>query len=141
MLARCGYMVSHLASIVGHKRAREMWLLCRRYSAQEMLEWGLINAVVPMEELDAEVDKWCQEMLSLSPTCLASVKASFRHVMKGTMDHDMFENLNAVKPDYFETGEQAEGANAFLEKRAPDFSQWRWGSAEGAAEGAAEGGD
>ncbi len=121
-------MVSQLAAIVGHKRAREMWLLCRRYSAQEMLEWGLVNAVVPMEKLDEEVDTWCQEMLALSPTCLAAIKASFRHVMKGTMDRDMFENLEQVKPSYFETGEQAEGASAFLEKRTPDFSQWRWGS-------------
>ena len=118
-------MVSQLANIVGHKRAREMWLLCRRYSAQEMLEWGLVNAVVPMEDLDAEVDKWAQEMLSLSPTCLASVKNSFRHIMKGTMDRDMFENLNEVNPAFFETGEQAEGAGAFLEKRTPDFSPWR----------------
>ena len=128
-----GYMVSQLANIVGHKRAREMWLLCRRYTAREMLEWGLINAVVPMEKLDEEVDKWCQEMLALSPTCLAAIKASFRHVMKGTMDHDMFENIRAVKPDYFETGEQMEGASAFLEKRTPDFSQWRWGSPPGDA--------
>src|SRR5262245_14386877 len=54
-----GHMVANLANIVGHKRAREMWMLCRRYSAQEMLQWGLINAVVPMEKLDEEVDKWC----------------------------------------------------------------------------------
>lgn len=126
-----GYMVAQLANVIGHKRAREMWLLCRHYTAQEMLEWGLVNAVVPIEKLDEEVDKWCQEILALSPTCLAAIKASFRHIMKGTMDRDMFENLNRVKPDYFETGEQAEGASAFLEKRAPDFSPWRWGSAEG----------
>ena len=105
-----GYMVSQLANIVGHKRAREMWLLCRRSSAQEMYEWGLVNSVVPLEQLDEEVGKWCQEMLSLSPTCLAGIKASFRHIMKGTMDRDMFQNLEQVKPDYFETGEQAEGA-------------------------------
>ena len=128
-----GYMVAHLANIIGHKRAREMWLLCRHYTAREMLEWGLVNAVVPMEKLDEEVDKWCKEMLALSPTCLAAVKASFRHVMKGTMDRDMFENLEQVKPSYFETGEQAEGASAFLEKRTPDFSQWRWGSPPGDA--------
>ena len=123
-----GYMVAHLANIVGHKRAREMWLLCRRYSAQEMYDWGLVNAVVPMEKLDEEVDKWCQEILSLSPTCLAGVKNSFNYIMKETMGKDMFENLAEVKPDYFDTGEQMEGASAFLEKRTPDFSQWRWGT-------------
>lgn len=124
-----GYMVAHLANIVGHKRAREMWLLCRRYSAQEMYQWGLVNAVVPMEKLDEEVDKWCKEILALSPTCLATVKASFKHAMRVTMEKDMFDILNEVKPNYFETGEQDEGARAFLEKRQPDFSKWRWGAA------------
>ena len=95
-----------------------------------MYDWGLVNAVVPMEKLDEEVDKWCQELLSLSPTCLAGMKNSFRYIMKETMGKDMFENLAEVKPDYFETGEQMEGASAFLEKRTPDFSKWRWGAAD-----------
>ena len=120
-----GYMVSHLANIVGHKRAREMWLLCRRYTAAEMYAWGLVNAVVPMEKLDEEVDKWAREMLSLSPTCLKIVKASFRHQMGPVMGLDMFDVIERVAPDYFETGEQQEGAAAFLDKRAPDFSRWR----------------
>ncbi len=123
-----GYMVAHLANILGHKRAREMWLLCRHYTAQQMYEWGLVNAVVPIEKLDEEVDKWCQEMLALSPTCLATVKRSFRHQMRVTMEKDIHEILAEVKPDYYETGEQMEGATAFLEKRRPDFSQWRWGT-------------
>ncbi len=120
-----GYMVSHLANIVGHKRAREMWLLCRRYTAAEMYAWGLVNAVVPMEKLDEEVDKWAQEMLSLSPTCLKIVKASFRHHMEPVMGLDMFDVIERAAPDYFGTGEQQEGATAFLEKRAPDFGKWR----------------
>ncbi len=120
-----GFMVAQLAHIVGHKRAREMWLLCRRYSAQEMLQWGLINAVVPPEKLDEEVRKWCDEMLSLSPTCLRSVKNSFRRIMDDTMSRDMYDNLNEFAPDYFDTGEQLEGANAFLEKRKPNFDPWR----------------
>ncbi len=120
-----GYMVAHLANIVGHKRAREMWLLCRRYSAQEMLNWGLINAVVPEAKLDEEVRKWCDEMLALSPTCLKSVKNSFKYIMAETMSKDMFQNLKEIAPNYFDTGEQEEGASAFLEKRKPDFSRWR----------------
>lgn len=120
-----GFMVAHLAGIVGHKRAREMWMLCRRYSAREMYGWGLVNAVVPAEKLDEEVRKWCREILSLSPTCLKTVKSSFRFVMDETMKKDMFQVLNEVSPDYFETGEQDEGARAFLEKRTPDFNRWR----------------
>ncbi|MEZ5776603.1 MAG: enoyl-CoA hydratase-related protein [Hyphomicrobiaceae bacterium] len=124
-----GYMVAHAANIIGHKRAREMWMLCRRYSAQQMLAWGLVNAVVPMAELDAEVKKWADEIMALSPTCIATVKHSFQYILdeRLTMQKDLFEVLNHVRPDYFETGEQNEGASAFLEKRKPDFSQWRFG--------------
>ena len=121
----CGYMVSHAANVLGHKRAREMWLLCRRYTAQQMLNWGLINAVVPMEELDGEVRRWADEMLSLSPTCLKVVKASFKHHMEHVMKKDMVDVIAEVAPDYFKTGEQMEGATAFLEKRRPDFGPWR----------------
>ncbi len=122
-----GHMVAHLANIVGHKRAREMWLLCRHYTAQQMYEWGLVNAVVPMETLDDEVRKWCDEMLALSPTCLAAVKASFKYIMAETMKRDMFDILNEVNPNFFNTAEQEEGARAFLEKRIPDFNRWRYG--------------
>lgn len=120
-----GHMVAHLANIVGHKRAREMWLLCRRYSAQEMYNWGLVNAVVPKEKLDEEVAKWCREILALSPTCLKTVKASFKHMLEDTMKKDMFDILREVAPGYFETDEQQEGARAFLEKRTPDFNRFR----------------
>jgi 2-ketocyclohexanecarboxyl-CoA hydrolase len=120
-----GYMVAHLANIVGHKRAREMWMLCRRYSAQEMLTWGLVNAVVPEANLDEEVRKWCDEVLSLSPTVLKCIKNSFKYIMDDTMKKDMFENLNEVAPNYFDTGEQEEGASAFLQKRKPNFEPYR----------------
>src|SRR6185436_8290806 len=80
-----GYMVSHAANILGHKRARELWMLCRRYTARQMYEWGLVNAVVPKEQLDAEVQKWANEMLSLSPTCLKIVKTSLRQHMDAIM--------------------------------------------------------
>jgi 2-ketocyclohexanecarboxyl-CoA hydrolase len=117
-----GYAVAHLAGIVGHKRAREMWMLCRRYSAAQMLEWGLVNAVVPKEELDAEVERWCNELLEMSPTTLKTIKHSFGRIVDRTGIMDVLE---AVAPDFFETGEQLEGATAFLEKRQPDFSRWR----------------
>lgn len=120
-----GFSVSHSASVIGHKRAREMWMLCRRYSAQIALEWGLINSVVPRAELDAEVRRWCDELLALSPTCLNTVKTSFRHHMESYMNLNVSDIVAQVSPDYFETGEQQEGARAFLEKRKPDFSKWR----------------
>jgi 2-ketocyclohexanecarboxyl-CoA hydrolase len=120
-----GYSVSHAASVLGHKRAREMWMLCRRYSAQQALDWGMINAVVPLAELDAEVKRWCDELLALSPTCLRTVKTSFRLHMESYIDYNVSDVVEMVKPDYFETGEQQEGARAFLEKRKPDFSKWR----------------
>ena len=117
-----GHYVSYLADIIGHKRAREMWMLCRRYPAQQMLDWGLVNAVVPREELDAEVARWCRELLALSPTCLKTVKRSFNRLVDLTPIMDV---VDEVAPGYFDSGEQEEGAKAFLEKRAPDFSRWR----------------
>ena len=120
-----GYPVAHAISVLGHKRAREMWMLCRRYSAQQALDWGLVNAVVPKEQLDAEVRKWADEMLALSPTCLRTVKTSFRFHMQHYLDLNVSDVVEMVAPDYFETGEQLEGGNAFLEKRKPDFSKWR----------------
>lgn len=120
-----GYAVAHAASVLGHKRAREMWMLCRRYTAQQALDWGLVNAVVPKEELDQEVAKTCRELLAVSPTCLKILKASFREHMQPYMGHDVTDMVRLHAPDYFSTGEQQEGAEAFLAKRAPDFSRWR----------------
>jgi 2-ketocyclohexanecarboxyl-CoA hydrolase len=120
-----GHLVSYLANVLGHKRAREMWMLCRKYTAKEMLDWGLVNAVVPYDKLDEEVDKWCRELLSLSPTCLKVLKQTFRDNVDDVMASDQKDVLLRVAPNYFETGEQPEGARAFLEKRAPDFSPWR----------------
>ncbi len=120
-----GYSVSHSANILGHKRAREMWMLTRQYSAQQMLEWGLVNAVVPMDKLDEEVDKWCKELLALSPTCLKVLKDTFRIHMDPILKDSMADIVDRVAPGYHQSGEQQEGANAFLEKRTPDFSRWR----------------
>ena len=120
-----GYIVSHSANVLGHKRARELWMLCRRYNAAQALDWGLVNSVVPKEKLDEEVRKYADELLSLSPTCLRIVKRSFYHHMQPIMARDMKELIEEVAPDYFKTDEQQEGANAFLQKRKPDFSRFR----------------
>ncbi len=119
-----GPIVSYLARVVGHKRAREMWMLCRRYTARQALEWGLVNAVVPADKLDEEVNRWCEELLALSPTCLRILKASFvadfEHVLG---QGDVIRRL-VVTPEFWRE-EQQEGARAFLEKRKPDFSRFR----------------
>jgi 2-ketocyclohexanecarboxyl-CoA hydrolase len=120
-----GYMVSHAANILGHKRAREMWLLCRRYTAKQMLEWGMVNAVVPKEHLDAEVRKWADDLLAISPTCLKIVKASMRNHMDHIMKSEMHDIIGQVAPKYFQTGEQKEGTSAFLEKRKANFDPFR----------------
>ena len=120
-----GYIVSHSANVLGHKRARELWMLCRRYTAAQALDWGLANSVVPKEKLDEEVRKYADELLSLSPTCLRIVKRSFYHHMQPIMARDMKELIEEVAPNYFKTDEQQEGANAFLQKRKPDFSRFR----------------
>ena len=115
-----------LALQVGEKRAREIWLLCRRYSAQQALDWGLANAVVPMADLDREVRKWCDEMLALSPTSLKVLKRTFDQEFAQLREfQDSEDYLQDVNPTFFESGEQDEGAQAFLEKRQPDFSRWR----------------
>jgi len=118
--------VSYLVRAVGAKRAREIWMLCRRYPAQQMYEWGLVNAVVPMSGLDAEVRRWCDELLALSPTVLKVLKKSFDDeyapLRARQDDNDFLERIN---PGFFESGEQLEGATAFTEKRSPEFAPWR----------------
>jgi 2-ketocyclohexanecarboxyl-CoA hydrolase len=121
-----GWQVAQAAAVLGIKRAKEMWMLCRRYSAEQALQWGLINAVVEPEELEAEVRRWADELLALSPTVLHLVKRSFDEwlsPLRGVFDGRKL--VDELHPDFFESGEQAEGASAFMEKRAPDFSRWR----------------
>jgi len=120
-----GHIVAHSASVLGHKRAREMWMLLRKYTAQQALAWGLVNAVVPMSELDAEVRRWSDEILALSPTCIKIVKRSFYHHMAPYLGRTVADMIREVAPGYFESGEQEEGASAFLEKRKPNFDRWR----------------
>ncbi|HPO19418.1 MAG TPA: enoyl-CoA hydratase-related protein [Rubrivivax sp.] len=114
-----GFFVPYLTKVVGAKKAREMWMLCRKYSAQQALEMGLVNTVVPLDALQAEVDRWCEEMLALSPGCLEILKASFDQEMDGYRDPCV--TSAAMYPDWFDNPEGNEGGAAFLAKRKPQF--------------------
>ncbi|GJD66053.1 enoyl-CoA hydratase-related protein [Methylobacterium frigidaeris] len=114
-----GFGTAYLARVVGEKKAREIWMLCRRYPAQEALQMGLVNAVVPSEQLDDEVERWCAEIAALSPTAIAIAKKSFN------MDSESIRGISALGMQalslFYGTEESREGVTAFLEKRAPKF--------------------
>lgn len=114
-----GFGTALLARGVGEKRAREIWFLCRRYTAAEALQMGLVNAVVPDAELDAEVERWCSEIAALSPTALAIAKRSFN------LDSESIRGISAMGMQalalFYQTEESREGVRAFLEKRPPKF--------------------
>jgi naphthoate synthase len=118
-----GYGTVFLARIVGEKKAREIWYLCRQYSAREALEMGLVNKVVPPEELEKEVNAWCREILEKAPYTLAYIKASFN------ADTDHVGGIGVMAKHaldlYYRTDESHEGVQAFVEKRPPDFSRFR----------------
>ena len=118
-----GHWVSYLVHVVGAKKAKEIWMMTRRYSAQEALDMGLVNAVVPNEELDAEVDRWCAELMQKSPACLKILKASFREVFQ-PLRQPRRDWVTEIAPDFYKSGEADEGKNAFLERREPDFSRF-----------------
>ena len=117
-----GYGATLLARTVGHKKAREIWYLCRQYSAQEALDMGLINTVVPLERLEDEAVQWAREILEKSPMALRFLKAAFN------ADTDGLAGIQQLAGDatllYYMTDEAKEGKNAFLEKRKPDFSKF-----------------
>lgn len=113
---------SYLARIVGQKKAREIWFLCRQYDAQQALEMGLVNCVVPLEELESETLKWCREILQHSPLALRCLKACMNADCDGQVGLlDLAGNATML---YYMTEEAQEGKQAFLEKRKPDFSQF-----------------
>jgi len=118
-----GYGTAYLARVVGEKKAREIWFLCEQYSAQEAKEMGLVNKIVPADRLDEEVDAWCKKILSLGPTALRFLKASFNR----ESDHITGSEKMAFEAMalYYQTEEAAEGKKAYLEKRGPDFSKYR----------------
>ena len=113
---------SYLARIVGQKKAREIWYLCRQYDAQQALDMGLVNTVVPLEKLEEETLQWCREMMQHSPLALRCLKASLNADCDGQMGLlDLAGNATLL---YYLSEEAKEGKNAFIEKRDPDFSKF-----------------
>jgi naphthoate synthase len=117
-----GYGAGLLAAQIGQKRAKEVWFLCRQYDAQTALDWGLVNAVVPLEHLEAETVQWCREMLELSPFALRLLKASFNATEDGLAGiQQLAHDTNLL----FYAGDEAqEGRDAYRERRPPDFSRF-----------------
>jgi naphthoate synthase len=117
-----GFGASVLSRLVGPKKAKEIWFMCRQYDADQALRMGLINAVVPLAELEAETVRWCREMLAMSPFALRLLKASFN------ADDDGLAGIQQLAHDanllFYMSEEAQEGRNAYLEKRRPDFSQF-----------------
>ncbi|MBI4293865.1 MAG: 2-ketocyclohexanecarboxyl-CoA hydrolase [Betaproteobacteria bacterium] len=117
-----GFGTAYLARIVGDKKAREIWYLCRRYSAKEALEMGLVNKVVPDDQLDAEVDAWCREIAEKSPTAIAIAKRSFN------ADTDSIAGIGGLGMQalklYYDSEESKEGVRALSEKRKADFRRY-----------------
>src|SRR6202048_4859733 len=117
-----GWGTAYLSRIVGEKKAREIWFLCRRYKAQEAFDRGLVNKVVPHEQLDAEVDQWCREINEMIPTALTIAKRSFNADSENIRGIG-FLGIQTVK-HYYQTEESQEGVRAFNEKRKPDFKKY-----------------
>ncbi len=117
-----GYGATYLARIVGHKKAREIWYLCRQYDAQQALDMGLVNVVVPLAQLEETSIQWAREILEKSPTALRFLKAAFN------ADTDGLAGIQQLAGDatllYYQSPEAQEGRNAYLEKRKPDFSKF-----------------
>jgi naphthoate synthase len=117
-----GYGASILAAQIGQKRAKEIWFLCRQYDAHQALDWGLVNAVVPLERLEQETVAWCREMLALSPFALRLLKASFNASEDGLAGlQQLAHDANLL---FYGSEEAREGRAAYTEKRPPDFSQF-----------------
>jgi naphthoate synthase len=118
-----GFGAAYLARMVGQKRAREIWYLCRQYDAKEALAMGLVNAVVPLDRLEEETVAWCREMLAMSPMALRCVKAALNADCDGQVGlQELAGNTTLL---YYMSEEAQEGRNAYLERRKPDFSKFR----------------
>ena len=119
-----GFGASYLARLVGQRKAREIWFLCRQYGADEALAMGLVNTVVPLEQLEAEGVRWAREVLQHSPTAIRCLKAAFNAETDGMAG--LQELAGQATHLFYRTEEGQEGRNAFLEKRSPDFSGYPW---------------
>jgi naphthoate synthase len=117
-----GFGASYLARVVGAKKAREIWFLCRKYDARQALAMGLVNEVVPLAELEATTVQWCREMLAMSPLALRCLKAAFNAETDGMAGiQELAGNATLL---FYMSEEAQEGRNAFNERRAPDFSRF-----------------
>jgi naphthoate synthase len=117
-----GFGAGLLANLVGPKRAREIWFLCRQYTAEQARDMGFVNAVVPLEDLEQETVAWCREMLSLSPFALRLLKASFNAAEDGLAGiQQLAHDANLL---FYGSEEAQEGRDAYREKRRPDFSRF-----------------
>ena len=119
-----GFGAGFLARVVGQRKAREIWFLCRRYGAAEALQMGLVNAVVPLEQLEAEGVRWAREVLQHSPTAIRCLKAAFNAETDGLAG--LQELAGQATHLFYRTEEAMEGRDAFLQKRSPDFSETGW---------------
>jgi naphthoate synthase len=117
-----GYGSSLLARTIGLKRAKEVWFLCRQYDAETALEWGLVNSVVPLKDLERETVAWCRQILTLSPLALRMLKAGFNAADDGLAGVQQLAGDATML--FYMSEEGQEGRNAFVEHRAPDFSQF-----------------
>jgi naphthoate synthase len=117
-----GFGASYLARVVGQKKAREIWYLCDQYNAQEALDMGLVNKVVPLEELEATTLAWCEKILDKSPLALRMLKSAFNAELDGQAGiQELAGNATLL---YYLSDEAKEGRNSFIEKRKPDFSKY-----------------
>lgn len=117
-----GYGASYMARIVGQKKAREIWFLCRQYNAQQALDMGLVNCVVPLDQLEAETVKWCQEILANSPMAIRCLKSALNADCDGQAGlQELAGNATML---FYMTEEGQEGRDAFIQKRKPDFSKF-----------------
>ncbi|HEX73377.1 MAG TPA: 1,4-dihydroxy-2-naphthoyl-CoA synthase [Candidatus Hydrogenedentes bacterium] len=117
-----GYGSAHLARMVGQKKAREIWFLCRQYNAQQALDMGLVNTEVPLDRLEEETVQWCREILANSPTAVRFLKAAMNADEDGQAG--LMELAGNATGLFYMTEEAQEGRNAFNEKRKPDFSRF-----------------
>ncbi len=119
-----GFGAGYLARVVGQRKAREIWFLCRQYGAEEALNFGLVNSITSIDELEAEGIKWAKEILQHSPTAIRCLKAAFNAETDGLSG--IQELAGHATHLFYKTPESIEGKNAFLQKRKPDFSEFEW---------------